>query len=502
MNQPLPNSLQAQFAELIANRTGLRTAPRDMAKLQKVLAGRIKCLRLSDAQEYYEILARDGWENRQEWEDLTGPLTTGESYFFRDKGQFGLLRNHILPEIIDRNRQRRSLRIWSAGCSTGEESYSLAILVAELLPEHKNWNVFILGTDINKAAVEKARRGTYSVWSFRGVHQDVKTRYFHSRHHEWELDTRIRSLVHFHQGNLFRDAFPSTASGIHDLDLILCRNVFIYFAREAVSAVLQKFSRSLNGNGYLLTGHTEVDGLQPRNLHVKLFPESLIYQRQEKTVAGSVAHKALVPDVTIAHAPAWGTWPHSSPPAGPVRRLTVPASLDKEAPTQQTALQEAEQLIQSGNYSVAIERLERLLHREPRNLSALTMTAQAHASLGRYDKAIRLCQQAVTANSLAVLPYYLLAHITEHQGDPETAKTLFKKIIYLDPAFTPAYLELGALYYRGGDAQRARKMRSTALAFLKKIPPQTVVQAYGAMTAGELITYVEKMLDEKHSLEF
>src|SRR3954467_2022617 len=123
MNQPLPHSRQSQFAELVASRTGLRIPSRDLAKLQKNIAGRMKCLQLSDAQAYYEILAQDGEQSRLEWAEFTGPLTTGESYFFRDAGQFTLLRNHILPEIINRNRQRRSLRIWSAGCSTGEEPY-------------------------------------------------------------------------------------------------------------------------------------------------------------------------------------------------------------------------------------------------------------------------------------------------------------------------------------------------------------------------------------------
>ncbi len=496
MNQPFPHSLQSQFAELIASHTGLRIPSRDLAKLQKTIAERMKCLQLSDAQAYYEILAQDGEQSRREWTEFTGPLTTGESYFFRDAGQFTLLRNHILPQIINRNRQRRSLRIWSAGCSTGEEPYSLAILVAELLPEYKNWAVFLLGTDINPAAVATARRGIYSLWSLRGVPQDIKTRYFRPCPQGWELDARIRALAHFRQGNLFRDTFPSTSLGIHDLDLIVCRNVFIYFDREAVSAVLGKFSQSLNEHGYLLTGHTEVYGLPPGDLHARRFPDSLIYQREKKPPAGAVDRQALVPNDAISRTSAQGRWPHAPHPAGSTRRSLGLINPEREPPKLQTALQEAEHYVQSGNYRLALTTLERLLHQEPRNLSALTLSAQAHASLGHYDEATRRCQQAIAADSLAVFPYYLLAHITEHQGDRETAKTLFKKILYLDPAFSPAYLELGALYDREGDANRARKLRATALDFLKTLPPHTSMKAYGALTAGELVTYVEKLLTE------
>jgi chemotaxis protein methyltransferase CheR len=499
-NQSLLNGLQAQFTELIVTRTGLHIPPRDVGKLQEVIAARMRYLHLSEAREYFKILARDGAQNRQEWEEFTGPLTTGESYFFRDQGQFALLRTRILPEIIERNRRRRSLRIWSAGCSTGEEPYSLAILVAELLPEYNNWDVFLLGTDLNKVAVEKARRGLYSGWSLRGVSQDIKARYFHPCLHGWELDARIRSLAHFRSGNLFQDTFPSKSSGVHDFDLIVCRNVFIYFDRQAVSTVLHKFAQSLNDNGYLLTGHAEVSGLPPRQLRARRFPESLVYQREQRMAALGKS-RSLAQDGVIARASVRGSQPQSLHDSGSVLQRAELATA-KRAPLQQHAtLQEAEQLVLGGNYQRAIAKLERLLQRDPDNLHALILSAQAQASLGLYEEATRQCRHAMTVDSLAVLPYYLLAHIAEHQGDLETAKALFKKALYLDPAFTPAYLELGALHEREGDTDRARKLRSIALDCLRALPPRALVNAYDAMTVGELQAYVEKLLAETRSLE-
>jgi chemotaxis protein methyltransferase CheR len=177
-------------------------------------------------------------------------------------------------------------------------------------------------------------------------------------------------------------------------------------------------------------------------------------------------------------------------------------ALARREPLQpQNVLREAEQLIHSGNYRLAITKLERLLQREPRNISALTVSAQAYASLGHYEEAARWCRQALAMDSLAVLPYYLLAHIAEQQNDPETAKTLFKKILYLDPTFTPAYLELGALHEQEGDAGRARKLRLIALDFLRALPSHTIVNVYGAMTASELQVHVEKLLAETRPLE-
>ena len=144
-----------------------------MDKLRHTIKMRMAQQQLPNPEAYYQLLAVDTAASRQEWEELVLPLTIGESYFFRDSGQFSLLRHHILPELIERNRSTRSLRIWSAGCSTGEEPYSLAILVHELLPSHDDWDIVILGTDVNK-----------------GCHCDCST-----RHLQATLPTHARSWI-------------------------------------------------------------------------------------------------------------------------------------------------------------------------------------------------------------------------------------------------------------------------------------------------------------------
>src|SRR6185369_9731239 len=122
-----------------------------------------------DANQYLQRLAAQPDAASDPWRDLVCDLTIGESYFFRDQGQMALLRDHLLPELIARNASSRCLRLWSAGCSTGEEPLTLAMLLDELLPQRASWKVTILGTDLNPAAIEKARSGTYGTWSFRGV---------------------------------------------------------------------------------------------------------------------------------------------------------------------------------------------------------------------------------------------------------------------------------------------------------------------------------------------
>ncbi len=174
-----------------------------------------------------------------------------------------------------------SLRIWSAGCSTGEEPHSLAILVKELIPDLDKWDILILETDINQESIEKAKRGIYDSWSFRMLKPELQRGYFYQRKKNWEVDEQIRRMVTFRFGNLLKDRFPSPTSEIHNMDIILCRNVFIYFDSKAISVVLEKFHNTLRWGGYLIAGHTELHGQNLGQLQAKVFPESVVYQRNE-----------------------------------------------------------------------------------------------------------------------------------------------------------------------------------------------------------------------------
>src|SRR4028118_1611340 len=165
----MEHALLQRFQQLIATHTGLQIREQEREALGRTLLGRARALQLAAPEQYYGLLESGSAHGAAEWKQLIVLLTNQESYFFRDKGQFTLLQERILPELIKANRERRTLRLWSAGCSTGEEPYSLAILVDQLLPQRESWSVFILGTDIEEGALEKARRGIYSPWSFRLV---------------------------------------------------------------------------------------------------------------------------------------------------------------------------------------------------------------------------------------------------------------------------------------------------------------------------------------------
>ncbi|GAB4277689.1 MAG: hypothetical protein Fur0025_03700 [Oscillatoriaceae cyanobacterium] len=300
-----------RFVQLIALHTGLSFRDRDREALAKKIWKRIKACKLSTPEEYYQLLVigttETNWPQnwrpnelpseeerqreigRREWKQLMPLVTTGESYFFRDKGQFWLLKNAILPSIIQQQKQlwyeqggeKPSLRIWSAGCSTGEEAYSLAIMVKELIPNLEAWDISIIGTDINQELIQKAQMGVYSSWSFRTIEAGQKATYFQETKGEWRINEEIRSLVTFHQGNLVADSFPNPALEICNINLILCRNVFVYFDAPSVALVLEKFYHTLKPGGYMITAHAELHGQDLGMFRPLIFSQSVIYQKSE-----------------------------------------------------------------------------------------------------------------------------------------------------------------------------------------------------------------------------
>jgi chemotaxis protein methyltransferase CheR len=267
------------FIRVIAKHTGLEIRERDHTGLSEKILSRMQALKLDSPILYFQLLESDTPKSHEEWLELVIALTNVESYFFRDKEQFSLLQNYILPELFKRKQDSRTIRICSAGCSSGEEPYSIAILLRKLIPNLEQWNLTILGVDVNQTALKKAKAGIYSPWSFRSIDLKTKQEYFQMINNQYHIDQRIKNMVEFKTLNLVKDRFPNNGSELRDIDLILCRNVFIYFEVSAIAKVLNKFYQALQPLGYLLTGHAELSNQNLSQFQTKIFAESFIYQR-------------------------------------------------------------------------------------------------------------------------------------------------------------------------------------------------------------------------------
>jgi chemotaxis protein methyltransferase CheR len=496
------------FKQLIAVQIGLNIRPKDHDRFSKTLARRMQALGIHE-DGYLDLLNSYTPAADQEWQELASLLTIGESYFFRDEGQFDLLKNKLLPEMIEQNRGRRTLRLLSAGCSTGEEPYSLAILIDQILPKTEDWDVSIQGVDINQQALEQARRAEYRSWSFRALKSELQERYFHKTHEVWQLDPAIRSKVTFHHTNLLQAKWPDYARGIYDLDLVICRNVFIYFGHDSVATVTAKLASTLREGGYLITGHAELGNLAPPYLRAKIFSDSVVYQcnHQKKEKAASAPGAAVAsasptwqcsraelhPSTTLSKGMSRAS--NANPAVFPLNRRPSSAEPKPSATNHHLEITQAQELFNRGDYLAVVAKLEPLLSNGHRHIDAFNLTGQALANLGLYDQAALICQQASEIDSLAAQPIYLLAQIRELQGDTEQAKVLLLKVIYLAPEFVAAYLDLAEILDGQNDRARATRMRRAAVELLQALPPQSKIEHYSTLTVDELAQSIQKSIE-------
>lgn len=229
--------------------------------------------------EYYRYL-RFGSERRVELEQIVELLTTNETYFFREEYQLRAFTEEILPDLIRRRALDRRLRIWSAGCSSGEEAYTIAILVRES-PLLSGWNVEIFGNDISRRVLQIARRGIFGKSSFRATPPDIMRKYFKPlENNRFQIDDSLRSLVSFGHLNLLDEEMLDL---IGPVDAVFCRNVLIYFDKAARLKVIRTFHRKLRPGGYLLLGHSESLVNVSTDFELVYLKNDMVYRRPEIT---------------------------------------------------------------------------------------------------------------------------------------------------------------------------------------------------------------------------
>lgn len=509
-----------QLIQLITTMTGLHIRPQDYGTFSQKIGRRVQQLHLSSWDEYYHLLTAANTESRTEWSELIPLLTTTETYFFRDRGQFKLLREVILPELIAARKSSKTLRLWSAGCSTGEEAYSLAILVQQLLPDWQNWLIEIIGTDVNKVALQRARNGVYSHWSFRMVDPEIQSTYFCRQGQNWLINPATKSMVRFLKLNLVSDNFINAIASHGQIDLILCRNVFVYFEKPYIVQVLRKFYQVLRPGGYLMTAHAEIQGLLPDEFQAHVFPESVIYQREKPTqnLSLSPSNDSLNPQSLplspLPNPPYYNhngsrlsspsknpTYPRENPQRNYLSTLSivpppVPAipTASEQAIAISKSLEEAKKLINQKAYNEALKKVQEFVANHPPNFDAHYLMAKIYADRGQHEEAILECQKALEIDSLSIEPYYILLHIYQEKGDGETAKIFAKRIIYLSDVSASsicAHIELANVYEREGNLLKAKKLYSTALSLLNTISSNNPVPYLGGISAGELKAYLE-----------
>lgn len=264
--------------EMINAFCGIHFSDDSLYFLESRLTERLVHLGLDSFDDYYHYLKYNprGEAEREEMVDI---LTTNETYFYREEYQLRAFASDILPELHRRLQDRRKLMIWSAGCSTGEEAYTIAMMVADS-GLFDDWDVRIFGCDISRQVLNKARRGIYGAAAFRSTKQSVVQRHFTKIPEGFRVNDNIRALCHFGHLNLLDE---DRLVLVGHVDVIFCRNVLIYFDKRSKSHLISLLYDRLRDGGYLLLGHTESLLNLSTAFEIVHLSEDLVYRRPEVT---------------------------------------------------------------------------------------------------------------------------------------------------------------------------------------------------------------------------
>lgn len=272
---PLTDEDFRLLRDLVYQHCGLYYHEENRYLLEKRLSKRLQQLQLKTFKDYYYLL-RYSPQRDSELAEVVNILTTNETYFFREDFQLKTFVREILPEIRAQKEREgdRRLRIWSAGCSSGEEPYTIAMLLLDL-PAFQGWQIEIIGTDISQKVLNLARKGVYGESSFRTTDDDYRRRFFVEYEGKYKIIDRVKNLVTISHLNLF-DAMRVSLLG--KLDVIFCRNVIIYFDASGKKQVIDTFYQRLRPDGFLLLGHSESLMNISNAFSLRHFTHDMVYQ--------------------------------------------------------------------------------------------------------------------------------------------------------------------------------------------------------------------------------
>jgi chemotaxis protein methyltransferase CheR len=360
---------------------------------------------------------------------LVESITVGETYFFREPEAIEAIVTTIIPTI--ERRGRRTLRIWVAGCASGEEPYTVAMLLHSRLPELADWNVSLLASDLNRAFLARAEKGIYGQWSFRALPSHYQSRYFHNLSDgRFELDQEIRRMVRFERINLVSGHYPSPLNGTQECDLILCRNVLMYFAPDTISVITARLGRALVDDGWLIVSQTECGDYFSACFETVQAGSVFLYRKRG---AGAAApplrdvEKFVEKRPVSPHLPA--PRPVLFPPVVSEARDTMPVKPgQREAPLDHESLfSRARSLADAGQLEEARLRCEEGLRLEPLSLHGQYLHAVILLELGLLDDARVALRKALYLNPDFVMASYMLGVVEEKQGNRRTALGCFDR---------------------------------------------------------------------------
>ena len=435
------------------------------------------------------------------FDDLIVELTVGETYFFRNPEHFDFVRQEVLPDLETRRGPEHTVRGWSAGCASGEEPYSLAVL---LMKEGYGSRMQVRGTDVSRAALSRCEVASYGEWSLRGPWTEQMRPYLRAQGKRYTLAPEVRDHVRFDYLNLADNTWPSHAQGVWSLDIIFCRNVLIYFNRHTIEEVARRLYASLAEGGFLITGPSDppLMGLAPFETLVTEW--GIVYHRPDadRPLQRPVFHSPI--QVVPPSVPAAAALPPPPPPPPlppPPLPLPPPAPeppppslrappAEPPAPAAGSGLDEARSALARGDWREAA----RLASALPGDPDAVGVAIRALANFDA-PAAVRACGEASARHPLAAEPRYLESVVLLGLGRLSESERAARQALYLEPGLAVAHLMLGHILRRQGDTAGARRSFNTAATLCATLPPEQPVPLADGERADRLVKVAREELE-------
>ena len=458
--------------------------------------------------DYYDLLVTD----EDEFNELMNLVTINETSFFRFPQQFDALRTTVVPEILaGKTQSNKQFRVWSAGCSTGEEPYSIAMTLLDAGLDGIGYRPEVLGSDVSTNALLRAKRGVYPTRAMLSVPYAVSSRMFEPTPQGHRVVEKVRRLVTFQYHNLIKEPYPLALMG--NWDVIFCRNVTIYFQLESTRRVVQNFYDSLNPGGYLFIGHSETltsisDQFEP----VELGGVFLYRKPRDRKV---FTIPTATPDASAtrrARREKAGTAPATQERRRPLRErisrpsrspeptaAAVPVDTAEDAPADNdvaTLLEDAHQASARGDNDAVLDTVRRVLEIESSNAEAYLLAANAHADTGDLDTAFEECHKALAIDPLLAAARYILGIIHLRRDEKMLALSEFKRTLYIDADFALAHLNLANMYKAMGARPDAIREYELTLRTMNDNPEGSWVAFMGGFNSDLLSKTVERSLIE------
>lgn len=467
-----------RFRAAIALRMGLSFDDGKLEFLGEVLARRLHA-QAELASRYLARLERHP-DVHQELREIAQELTVGETYFFRHRDQFRAFSEIALPARLEARAVSRQLRLLSAGCSSGEEAYTLSMLTRERLMDAQTlFEVTIRGVDINPRVIERARAASYSSWALRETPEAIQKQHFTVSGRDFILSKAIRESVAFEEHNLV----ASDSWEPESYDVIFCRNVLMYFTPENAQRVVNRFARALAPGGYLFLGHAEnLRGLSV-DFELRHTHSTFYYQRKStfgvRSEAPSMFELPSLPatEPRAALALDWAsTWVDTVQRSSDrIRALTVkpseaiePSGLLPSTPaaSPRLELRRALELLSQERFAEALQLLPQ--SNSSKDAEAALLRAALLTHCGQLEEAELACVELLASDGLNAGAHYLRALCRERSGDTRAAIEYSQIAAYLEPSFAMPHLHWGLIARRTGDRGTAQRELTQAALLLQR----------------------------------